>query len=235
VQRSYLLVLWVQVPPLQFSVGNVVISDSSWSDPVAESSEVKAFYWEASNQKGRSESERNRRRNTHHCSCQVSSALRRWLLSLLEETEGCTQGSYRRTEGGNSGEKSRESSEGLRTSQDDPGMTKTVPITEEGNGKVVCRLADEVAKRRGQDDDKPDGARTSGFRRDSGYTSSRLRAGIWMLTQPKSQRVGQTGALETDSCGSDEICDRCTGKGSLQADRHLSLKPYCGKTRRTEF
>jgi hypothetical protein len=44
VQRSYLLVLWVQVPPLQFSVGNVVISDSGWSDPVAESSEVKPFY-----------------------------------------------------------------------------------------------------------------------------------------------------------------------------------------------
>ena len=40
-----------------------------------------------------------------------------------------------------------ESSEGLRTSQDDPGMTKTVPITEEGNGKDVCRLADEVDKR----------------------------------------------------------------------------------------
>jgi hypothetical protein len=202
---------------------------------MAESSEVKAFYWEASNQKGRSESERNRRRNTHHCSCQVSSAPRRWLLSLLEETEGCTQGSYRRTEGGNSGEKSRESSEGLRTSQDDPGMTKTVPITEEGNGKEVCRLADEVAKRRGQDDDKPDGARTSGFRRDRGYTSFRLRAGIWMLTQPTSQSVGQTGALETDSRGSDEICDRCTGKGSLCADRRLNLKPYCGKTRRTEF
>ena len=73
VQRSYLLVLWVQVPPLQFSVGNVVISDSSWSDPMAESSE------------------------------------------------------------------------GPRTSQDDPKMTKTVPITEEGNGKEVCRLADEVA------------------------------------------------------------------------------------------
>jgi hypothetical protein len=70
VQRSYLLVLWVQVPPLQFSVGNVVIPDSSWSDPMAESSE------------------------------------------------------------------------GLQTSQDDPRMTKTVPITEEGNGKEVCRLAD---------------------------------------------------------------------------------------------
>jgi hypothetical protein len=118
---------------------------------MAESSEVKAFYWEASNQKGRSESEWNRHRNTYHCSCQVSWAPRRWLLSLLEETEGCTQGSYRWTEGGNSGENSRESSEGLRTSQDDPGMTKTVPIIEEGNGKEVCRLADEVAKRRSQD------------------------------------------------------------------------------------
>ncbi|NQE05838.1 hypothetical protein C5S32_08200 [ANME-1 cluster archaeon GoMg1] len=30
-------------------------------------------------------------------------------------------------------------------------MTKTVPITEEGNGKEVCRLADEVDKRRIQD------------------------------------------------------------------------------------
>jgi hypothetical protein len=30
-------------------------------------------------------------------------------------------------------------------------MTKTVPITEDGNGKEVCRLADEVAKRRSQD------------------------------------------------------------------------------------
>jgi hypothetical protein len=47
-----------------------------------------------------------------HCSCQVSFASRRWLVSFLEETEGCTQGSYRRTEGGNSGENSRESSEG---------------------------------------------------------------------------------------------------------------------------
>jgi hypothetical protein len=151
VQRSYLLVLWVEVPPLQFSVGNVVIPDSCWSDPMAESSEVKAFYRGASNQKDRSESERNRRRNTCHCSCQVSFAPRQWLLSLLEETEVCTQGSYRRTEGGNSGENSRESSEGLQTSQDDPRMTKTVPITEEGNGKEVCRLADEVGKRRSQD------------------------------------------------------------------------------------
>jgi hypothetical protein len=144
---------------------------------MAESSEVKAFYRGASNQKGRSESERNRRRNSQRCSCQVSAGLRRWLLSLLEETGRCTQGGYRRIEGGNSGENSRESSEGLRTSQDDPGMTKTVPITEEGNGREVCRLADEVDKRRSQDDDKPGGARTSGFRRDSGDTSSGLSAG----------------------------------------------------------
>ena len=219
VQRSYLLVLWVQVPPLQFSVGNVVISDSGWSDPMAESSEVKAFYREASNQKGRSESERNRRRNEYRCSCQVSWVSRRWLLSLLEETEGCTQGSYRRVEGGNSGENSRESTEGLRTSQDDPGMTKTVPITEEGNGKEVCRLADEVDKRRSQEDDKLGGARTSGFRRDGGDTSSGHSAGIWMLTKPKSQSVGQTGTFETDSHGSDEVCSRCTGKGSLRAER----------------
>jgi hypothetical protein len=79
----------------------------------------------------------------------------------LEETEGCTQGSYRRAEGGNSGKNSRKSSEGIRTSLDDPKRTKTVPITEEGNGKEVCRLGDEVDKRRSQDDDKPGGARTS--------------------------------------------------------------------------
>jgi hypothetical protein len=203
VQRSYLLVLWVQVPPLQFSVGNVVIPDSGWSDPMAESSEVNAFYWAASNQKGRSESERNRHRNTYHCSCQVS---------------------WPRDDGYYPCWKK------LRDAH-----TKTVPITEEGNGKEVCRLADEVAKLRDQDDDKPGGARTSGFRRDNGNTSSRLRARIWMLTQPKSQSVGQTCALETDSRGSDEVCSGCTGKGSLRADRRLNLKPYCGKTRRTEF
>jgi hypothetical protein len=67
-------------------------------------------------------------------------------IILVEETGRSTQGSYRWTEGGNSGENSRESSEGLQTSQDDPGMTKTVPITEKGNGKEVCRLADEVDK-----------------------------------------------------------------------------------------
>jgi len=33
-------------------------------------------------------------------------------------------------------------------------MTKTVPITgKKGNGKEVCRLADEVAKRRSWDND----------------------------------------------------------------------------------
>ena len=37
VQRSYLLVLWVQVPPLQFSVW--LISDSRWGDSAAESTE----------------------------------------------------------------------------------------------------------------------------------------------------------------------------------------------------
>ena len=56
-----------------------------------------------------------------------------------------------------------------------------------------------------------------------------------MVTQPTSQRVGQTGARETDSRGSDEVCGGYTGKGSLRAERHLNLKPYCGKTRRTEF
>jgi len=99
-------------------------------------------------------------------------------------------------------------------------MTKTVPITKKkGNGKEVCRLADEVAKRRNRDDDKPGGARTSGFRRDSGDTFSGLSAGIWMLTKPKSQSVGQTCAFEADSRGSDEVCGGYTGKGSLRAER----------------
>jgi hypothetical protein len=137
----------------------------------------------------------------------------------LEETERCTQGGFLWTEGGNSGEIFRESSEGLRTSQDDPGMTKTVPITKEGNGKDVCRLADEVGKRRSWDDDKPGGARTSGFRRDSGGTSSGLSAGIWMLTKPKSQSVCQTRAFEADSRGSDDVCGGYTEKGSLRAER----------------
>lgn len=115
-------------------------------------------------------------------------------------------------------------------------MTKTVSITEKGNEKEVCRPADEVDKWGSQDDDKPGRARTSGFRRDSGDTSSRLSAGIWMLTKPMmSQSRGQTCAFETDSRGLDEVCSRCTGKGSLRAERRLSLKPYCGKTRRTEF
>jgi hypothetical protein len=45
--------------------GSVVISDSRWGDSAAESSEVKALYRGASNQKGRSESERNSHRNFH--------------------------------------------------------------------------------------------------------------------------------------------------------------------------
>jgi hypothetical protein len=98
-------------------------------------------------------------------------------------------------------------------------MTKTVPITEKGNGKEVCRLADGVDKRRSWDNDKPGGARTSGFRRDCGDTSFGLSAKIWVLTKPKSQSVGQTCTFETDSRGSDEICSRCTGKGSLRAER----------------
>jgi len=52
---------------------------------MAESTEVKAFYREASNQKGRSESERNRRRKSQRCSCQVSVSPGRWLLSLWNE------------------------------------------------------------------------------------------------------------------------------------------------------
>jgi hypothetical protein len=78
-------------------------------------------------------------------------------------------------------------------------------------------VADEVAKRRSWDDDKPGGARTSGFRRDSGDTSSGLSAKIWMLTKPKSQSVGQTRTFEADSRGSDEVCGGYTGKGSLRA------------------
>jgi hypothetical protein len=65
--------------------GNVVISDSRWGDSAAESSGVKALYRGASNQKGRSESERNRRRNTLCCSCQASRGWRRWLLSLWKK------------------------------------------------------------------------------------------------------------------------------------------------------
>ena len=104
-------------------------------------------------------------------------------IILVEGTGGCTQGGFRRTEGGNSGENSRESSEGLRTSQDDPTNDKDRTYNrKKGNGKEVCRLADEVAKRRSRGDDKPGGARTSGFRRDSGDKSSRLSAGLRMLT-----------------------------------------------------
>jgi len=40
-------------------------------------------------------------------------------IILVEETGESTQGGFRRTEGGNSGEVSGESSEGLRISQDD--------------------------------------------------------------------------------------------------------------------
>lgn len=93
-------------------------------------------------------------------------------------------------------------------------MTKTVPITEQGNGKEVRRLADGVDKLRSQGDDKLGGARTSGFRRDSGETSPGLSAGIGMLAKPKSQSMGQTCASETDSRGLDEVCSRCAGKGS---------------------
>ena len=116
VQRSYLLVLWVQVPPLQFSV------------------------WQCS-----------------------------YIRQPLEVTLRL---------------KARKVCEPVRMTLR---MTKTVPITgKKGNGKEVCRLADEVDKWRSWNDDKPGGARTSGFMRDSGYTSPRLSAGIGMSTQPKS-------------------------------------------------
>jgi len=214
--------------------GSVVISDSRCGDSTAESSEVKAFSREASNQKGRSESERNRRRNSQ-CSCQVSRGSGRWLLSLWKElrgTHGEATGGLKAAILERAAEKARKVCEPVRMTLR---MTKTVPITEKGNGKEVRRLADGVDKLRSQGDDKLGGARTSGFRRDSGETSPRPSAGIGMLAKPKSQSVGQTCACETDSRGLDEVCSRCAGKGSLRAEKRLNLKPYCGKTRRTEF
>jgi len=50
-------------------------------------------------------------------------------IIIVEGTGGSTQGGSRRTEGGNSGEVSGESTEGLQASQDDPGMARTGPIT----------------------------------------------------------------------------------------------------------
>jgi hypothetical protein len=88
---------------------------------VAESSEVKAFFREASNQKGRSESERNRRRNNRVMLESPNHTLPVMMaVTLVEGTGVSTQGGFRRTEGGNSGEVSGESPEGLRASQDDP-------------------------------------------------------------------------------------------------------------------
>jgi len=204
--------------------GSVVISDSRCGDSTAESSEVKAFYREASNQKGRSESERNRRRNSHCCSRQVSRGSGRWLLSLwkkLRDTHGEASGGLKAAILESSAEKARKVCKPVRITLR---MTKTVPITEKGNGKEVCRLADEGDKWGSQDDDKPGGARTSGFRRDSGDTSLGLSAGIWMLTKPMSQSVGQTCAFETDSRGLDEVCSSCIGKGSLRAEEAPELE-----------
>ena len=56
-------------------------------------------------------------------------------IILVEETERYTQGGYRRIEGGNSGENSRESSEGLRTSQDDPMNDKDRSYNRKGKWK----------------------------------------------------------------------------------------------------
>ena len=71
---------------------------------------------------------------------------------------------------------------------------------------------------------RPGGARTSGFRRDRGGTSSGLRAGIAVVTRTPSQSGGHIRAFEADSRGYDEVCGGYTGKGSLRAERHLNLK-----------
>ena len=110
--------------------GSVVISDSRCGDSTAESSEVKAFYRGASNQKGRSESERNRRRNIHCCSCQASRGSRRWLLSLwkkLRDTHKEASGGLKAAILERSVEKARKVCEPVRMTLR---MTKTVPITE---------------------------------------------------------------------------------------------------------
>lgn len=83
-------------------------------------------------------------------------------------------------------------------------MTKTISITEKGSGMEIYRLADEVDKRRSQDNDKLGRARTPGFRGDSEDTSSRLRAGIMVLTKSQSQSMNQTWVAVIDSwvrCG----------------------------------
>ena len=131
--------------------GSVVISDSRWGDSAAESTEVKAFYREASNQEGRSESERNGRRNSQRCSCQVSVSPGRWLLSLwkkLRDTHKGATGGLKAAILERTAEKARKVCEPVRMTLR---MTKTVPITEKGNGKEVCRLADEVGKWGSQD------------------------------------------------------------------------------------
>ena len=69
----------------------------------------------------------------------------------------------------------------------------------------------------------------------SGETSSIHRDGTKMSTKLLSQGMSQTYGSRLDSCGSDVIFDRCLGKDSMLAGRRLNLKPYCGKTRCTEF
>ena len=119
---------------------------------MAESTEVKAFYREGSNQKGRSKRERNRRRKSQRCSCQVSASPGRWLLSLwkkLRDThKGATGGLKAAILERTAEKKARKVCEPVRMTLR---MTKTVPITEKGNGKEVCRLADEVGKWGSQD------------------------------------------------------------------------------------
>jgi hypothetical protein len=87
------MILLVRVQPLQYPVWQCsYIRQSLGVTLMAESSEVKAFYREASNQEGRSESERNRRRNStllwspsHLCSVVMANI-------LVEVTGVSTQG-----------------------------------------------------------------------------------------------------------------------------------------------
>jgi len=48
----------------------------------------------------------------------------------------------------------------------------------------------------------------------NGDTSSRLRTGVKMSTEPLSLSMGQTWVSALDSLGSDVVCDRYSGKGS---------------------
>ena len=98
-------------------------------------------------------------------SCQALRGSGRWLLSLLKELGQAgkeAHGGLKAAILERSAEKARKVCEPVRMTLR---MTKTIPITEEGSGMEVYRLADETDKRGSQDDDKPGGARVSGFRR----------------------------------------------------------------------